>query len=89
MNHVTGVKTGLACLGAIGLIMVTLWAAWRGEFVVPVAAALLVQSVGHFADHVVSLDEINGVGLVVSLTAVPALAFAAHATLVAPPRGLP
>ena len=33
----------------LALIIVTLWAAWRGEFLVPVAVAWLVQGVGHLA----------------------------------------
>jgi hypothetical protein len=61
----------------LALTVVTVWAAWRGEFVVPVAAAWLVQGVGHFAYHVGHLDGLAGidrVGLVVSLVAIPSLA---------------
>ncbi len=61
----------------LALIIVTLWAAWRGEFMVPVAAAWLVQGVGHLAYHVGHLDGLAGldrVGLVVSLAVIPALA---------------
>lgn len=64
----------------LALIVVTLWAAWRGEFVVPVAAAWLIQGIGHFAYHVGHLDGLAGVdriGLVVSLAAIPVLAAAA------------
>lgn len=61
----------------LALIIVTLWAAWRGEFMVPVAAAWLVQGVGHLAYHVGHLDGLAGldrVGLVASLAVIPTLA---------------
>ncbi len=61
----------------LALIIVTLWASWRGEFMVPVATAWLVQGVGHLADHLGHLDGLAGldrVGLVVSLAVIPALA---------------
>ena len=61
----------------LALTVVTVWAAWRGEFVVPVAAAWLIQGVGHFAYHVGHLDGLAGIdriGLVVSLIAIPTLA---------------
>lgn len=61
----------------LALIIVTLWAAWRGEFLVPVTVAWLVQGVAHFAYHVGHLDGVAGVdrvGLVGSLAVIPALA---------------
>jgi hypothetical protein len=61
----------------LGLIIVTLWSAWRGEFLVPVSVAWLVQGVGHLIYHVGHLDGVAGVdrvGLVVSLAVIPALA---------------
>ena len=61
----------------VALIVVTVWAALRGEFVVPVAVAWLIQGVGHLAYHVGHLDGLGGVdrsGLVVSLMANPTLA---------------
>lgn len=61
----------------LSLIFVTAWAAWRGEFVVPMATAWLVQGVGHLVYHVGHLDGIDGadrVGLVGSLIAIPVLA---------------
>lgn len=67
----------------LALIIVTLWAAWRDEFVVPVAVAWLVQGVGHLVYHVGHLDGLAGVdraGLVGSLVIVPALAGVALAT---------
>ena len=73
----------------LALIIVTLWAAWRGEFVVPVAVAWLVQGVGHLAYHVGHLDGVDGVdrvGLVGSLVAIPALAVLALVLAVAKPK---
>ena len=70
----------------LALIIVTFWAAWRDEFVVPVALAWIVQGVGHLAYHVGHLDGVAGmdrIGLVGSLVLVPALAGAA---LVLQPR---
>lgn len=67
----------------LALIIVTLWAAWRDEFVVPVAVAWLVQGVGHLVYHVGHLDGVAGVdrvGLVGSLVVIPALAGVALAT---------
>ena len=67
----------------LALIIVTLWAAWNDEFVVPVALAWIVQGVGHLAYHVGHLDGVAGVdriGLVGSLVLVPALAGAALVT---------
>ena len=61
----------------LALIIVTLWAAWSGEFVVPLAVAWLVQGVGHLAYHVGHLDGVDGVdwvGLVGSLVVIPVLA---------------
>ncbi len=69
----------------LALIVVTLWAAWRGEFLVPVAVAWLVQGVGHFAYHVGHLDGVVGadrVGLVGSLVLVPVLAALALGAIV-------
>ena len=77
----------------LALIIVTLWAAWRGEFLVPVAAAWLVQGVGHFAYHVGHLGGVAGidcVGLVVSLVLIPTLAaLALGAMVTAPQRSVP
>ncbi|MFN0029569.1 MAG: hypothetical protein ACKV2O_20645 [Acidimicrobiales bacterium] len=73
----------------LALIIVTLWAAWRGEFLVPVAVAWLVQGVGHFAYHVGHLDGVadaDRVGLVGSLVVIPALAALALGAMVASPR---
>ncbi len=73
----------------LALIIVTLWAAWRGEFLVPVAVAWLVQGVGHFAYHAGHLDGMAGVdrvGLVVSLVLIPALAALALGAIVTSPR---
>lgn len=73
----------------LALIIVTLWAAWRGEFLVPVSIAWLVQGVGHLAYHVGHLDGVAGVdrvGLVVSLVVIPALAALALGALVTSPR---
>lgn len=67
----------------LALIIVTSWAAWRDEFLVPVAVAWLVQGVGHLVYHVGHLDGLDGVdrvGLVVSLVVIPALAGVALAT---------
>lgn len=64
----------------LALTVVTMWAAPRGEFVVPAAVAWLIQGVGHVAHHVGHLDGLRGVdrvGLVVSLVAIPTLAAAA------------
>jgi hypothetical protein len=73
----------------LALIIVTLWAAWRGEFLVPVTVAWLVQGVGHLAYHVGHLDGVAGVdrvGLVGSLVVIPALAVLALGATVASPR---
>ncbi|CAN5830212.1 hypothetical protein BH24ACT5_BH24ACT5_03350 [soil metagenome] len=73
----------------LALILVTLWAAWRGEFLVPVAVAWLVQGVGHLAYHVGHLDGVAGVdrvGLLVSLAVIPALAALAFGVAVTTPR---
>ncbi len=73
----------------LALIIVTFWAAWRGEFLVPVAVAWLVQGVGHLAYHVGHLDGVAGVdrvGLVGSLVVIPALATLALGAMVASPR---
>ncbi|MEZ5168620.1 MAG: hypothetical protein R2695_19875 [Acidimicrobiales bacterium] len=66
----------------LALVLVTLWAAWRGELVVPVALAWLVQGLGHAAYHVGHLDGLEGVdrvGLVASLVMIPVAAAAALA----------
>ena len=76
----------------LALIIVTVWAAWRCVFLVPVAVAWLVQGVGHFAYHVGHLDGLDGidrVGLVVSLAAVPVLAAIALGATVTSPRRSP
>ena len=77
----------------LALIVVTVWAAWRGEFVVPVAVAWLVQGVGHFAYHVGHVDglpSIDRFGLVGSLVAIPALAAVAIIAVARPPtRSVP
>lgn len=73
----------------LALVIVTLWAAWRGEFLVPVAVAWLVQGVGHVAYHVGHLDGVDGVdrvGLVGSLVVVPALSTLAFGAIVTSPR---
>ena len=73
----------------LALVIVTLWAAWRGEFLVPVAVAWLVQGVGHLAYHVDHLDGVAGVdrvGLVVSLVLIPTLAALALGAMVTAPR---
>lgn len=74
----------------LALIIVTLWAAWRGESLVPVAVAWLVQGVGHVAYHVSHLDgaaDADRVGLVGSLVVIPALAtLALGAMVTSPPR---
>ena len=75
----------------LSLIIVTAWAAWRGEFVVPVATAWLVQGIGHLVYHVGHLDGIGGadrVGLVGSLIAIPVLALVAIITNVQDKRRL-
>jgi hypothetical protein len=67
----------------LALIIVTLWSAWQGQFVVPVAVAWLVQGLGHLAYHVGHLGELDGldrVGLLASLAAIPALAAVALVT---------
>lgn len=72
----------------LALVIVTLWAAWRGEFLVPVAIAWLVQGVGHLAYHVGHLDGVTGadrVGLVGSLVVIPALAALALGVMVMSP----
>lgn len=73
----------------LALIIVTFWAAWRNEFLVPVAIAWLVQGVGHLAYHVGHLDGVAGadrVGLVGSLVVIPALAALALGAIVTSPR---
>ena len=73
----------------LALIIVTLWAAWRGEFLVPVAIAWVVQGVGHLAYHVGHLDGVDGVdrvGLVGSLVVIPVLAAIALGAVVTSPR---
>lgn len=73
----------------LALIIVTLWAAWRSEFLVPVAVAWLVQGVGHLAYHSGHLDGVAGVdrvGLVGSLVLIPALAALALGATVTSPR---
>jgi hypothetical protein len=73
----------------LALIVVTFWAAWRGEFLAPVAVAWLVQGVGHLACHVGHLDgvaDIDRVGLVGSLVAIPVLAAIALGAVVTAPR---
>ena len=73
----------------LALIIVTLWAAWRGEFLVPVAIAWVVQGVGHLAYHVGHLDGVDGVdrvGLVGSLVMIPVLAAIALVSMVTPTR---
>lgn len=70
----------------LALIIITLWAAWRSEFLVPVAVAWLVQGVGHLAYHIGHLDGVDGfdrVGLVGSLVVIPALAALALGAMVA------
>lgn len=74
----------------LALIVVTLWAAWRDQFVVPVAIAWLVQGVGHLVYHAGHLDGLDGadrVGLVVSLVAVPVLAVSALGATATSDRG--
>jgi hypothetical protein len=73
----------------LALIIVTLWAVWRGEFLLPVAVAWLVQGVGHFAYHVGHLDGVDGVdrvGLLGSLVVIPVLAALALGAIVTSPR---
>ena len=73
----------------LALVIVTLWAAWRGEFLVPVAVAWVVQGVGHLAYHVGHLDGVDGVdrvGLVGSLVVIPVLAAIALVSMVTPTR---
>lgn len=77
----------------LALIIVTVWAAWRGELLVPVAVAWLVQGVGHLAYHVGHLDGVAGadrMGLVGSLVVTPALAALAFgATVMTSRRPVP
>ncbi|MGE4164009.1 MAG: hypothetical protein AB7G23_19960 [Vicinamibacterales bacterium] len=76
----------------LALIVVTAWAALRGELVVPVGVAWLILGVGHFAYHVGHLDGLGGVdriGLVVSLVAIPTLAAAVLAAAKWPARAVP
>jgi hypothetical protein len=64
----------------LALIIVTVWSAWTGRGVVPVAIAWLVQGMLHLWYHIGHLDGPDGVdraGLVVSLVAIPALAIVA------------
>ena len=64
----------------LAMIIVTAWAAWRGEALTGVAIAWLVQGVLHFTYHVGHLDGLDTVdrfGLVVSLALVPVLALIA------------
>lgn len=73
----------------LALIIVTVWAAWRGEFLVPVAVAWLVQGVGHLAYHIGHLDGLDGVdrvGLVMSLVVIPVLAAIALGAMLASSR---
>jgi hypothetical protein len=73
----------------LALIIVTLWAAWRGEFLMPVAVAWVVQGVGHLAYHVGHLDGVDGVdrvGLVGSLVVIPVLAALALGAMVTSTR---
>jgi hypothetical protein len=61
----------------LALIIVTVWAAWSGHGIVPVALAWLVQGVLHLwyhAGHLDGLDGFDRVGLIGSLVAVPVLA---------------
>ena len=61
----------------LAMVIVTLWAAWRNQFLVPVAAGWMVQGLGHLVYHVGHLEGLDGidrVGLVGSLVAVPVLA---------------
>ncbi len=67
----------------LSLIIVTAWAAWRSDFMVPVAIAWLMQGIGHFAYHVGHLAGIDGadrIGLMGSLIAIPVLAVVALAS---------
>lgn len=73
----------------LALIVVTLWSAWRGELLVAVAVAWLVQGVGHLAYHVGHLDGVAGadrVGLVGSLVVIPVLAALALGVVAASSR---
>lgn len=74
----------------VALTVVTLWSAWRGELVAPIAVAWLVQGLGHLAYHVGHLDGVAGVdrvGLVGSLVVIPVLAGLALGAMVRSPRG--
>jgi hypothetical protein len=74
----------------VALTVVTLWSAWRGELVAPIAVAWLVQGLGHLAYHVGHLDGVAGgdrVGLVGSLVVIPVLAALALGAMVRSPRG--
>jgi hypothetical protein len=74
----------------VALTVVTLWSAWRGELVAPIAVAWLVQGLGHLAYHLGHLDGVAGVdrvGLVGSLVVIPVLAALALGAMVRSPRG--
>ena len=64
----------------LALIVVTVWAASRGEAVRPVAIAWLVQGALHLLYHIGHLDGFgtaDKIGLLGSLVAIPALALVA------------
>jgi len=64
----------------LALVIVTIWSAWRGEFMVPVGIAWLVQGGLHLwyhAGHLDGLDGIDKIGLIGSLASVPLLAIVA------------
>jgi hypothetical protein len=66
----------------LALIVVTVWSAWTGQGIVPVAIAWLVQGVLHLAYHVGHLDDLgtgDQVALVGSLVSIPVLAAVALA----------
>lgn len=61
----------------LALVIVTAWAAWRGEAMRAVAIAWIVQGVLHLVYHVGHLDELgtaDRIALVGSLVSIPLLA---------------
>ena len=64
----------------LALVVVTAWAAWRGQAMQAVAIVWIVQGVLHFAYHVGHLEGLGAadqVALVGSLVSIPVLALVA------------
>jgi hypothetical protein len=76
----------------LALIIVTVWAAWRGAAMEPVAIAWIFQGVLHLGYHIGHLDALgtaDQVALVASLVSIPVLAVLSLGAGVSPRRAAP